>query len=106
MPRVKTAPLSTSCPASILKAARSTLLRNRPPKTLTTDYLSHCVKCLPNRGEIGIFNRSYYEEILVVRVHPDLLAKEKIPPSLKTENIWNDRFEEIRSFERETSYSC
>ena len=67
---------------------------------LDHDYLWRCVKCLPNRGEIGIFNRSYYEEILVVRVHPDLLAKEKIPPSLKTENIWKDRFEEIRSFER------
>jgi PPK2 family polyphosphate:nucleotide phosphotransferase len=67
---------------------------------LDHDYLWRCMKCLPNRGHIGIFNRSYYEETLVVRVHPEFLAKEKIPPSLLTKNIWDERFEDIRSFER------
>jgi len=67
---------------------------------LDHDYLWRCVKCLPNRGHIGIFNRSYYEETLVVRVHPEFLAKQKIPPSLVTKSIWEERFQDIRSFER------
>jgi polyphosphate kinase 2 (PPK2 family) len=54
---------------------------------------------LPNRGNIGIFNRSYYEETLIVRVHPEFLAKQKVPPSLVTKNIWKERFRDIRSFE-------
>jgi polyphosphate kinase 2 (PPK2 family) len=58
------------------------------------------MKCLPNRGEIGIFNRSYYEEVLVVRVHPEFLAKQKLPPKLITKRIWKDRFEDIRNFEQ------
>jgi PPK2 family polyphosphate:nucleotide phosphotransferase len=64
------------------------------------DYLWRCLKCLPERGRIGIFNRSYYEETLVVRVHPELLAKQKIPSQLVTKNVWEDRFEDIRNFER------
>src|SRR6516225_380143 len=64
------------------------------------DFLWRCVKCLPNRGNIGIFNRSYYEETLVVRVHPEFLAKQKIPPSLITKRIWEERFQDIRGFER------
>ncbi len=67
---------------------------------LNHDYLWRCVKHIPERGRIGIFNRSYYEETLVVRVHPEFLAGEKIPPELVTKNIWNDRFQDIRSFER------
>jgi PPK2 family polyphosphate:nucleotide phosphotransferase len=67
---------------------------------LDHDYLWRCQKCLPNRGHIGIFNRSYYEETLVVRVHPEFLAKQKIPPSLVTKRIWQERFQDIRSFER------
>ena len=67
---------------------------------LDHDYLWRCMKCLPNRGHIGIFNRSYYEETLVVRVHPEFLAKERIPPSLVTKRIWDERFEDIRNFER------
>ena len=55
---------------------------------------------LPERGRIGIFNRSYYEECLVVRVHPDILAKEKLPPRLVTKNIWRERFEDISAMER------
>jgi len=65
---------------------------------LDHDYLWRCMKRLPNRGNIGIFNRSYYEETLVVRVHPEFLAKQKIPPSLITKDIWEERFQDIRSF--------
>jgi PPK2 family polyphosphate:nucleotide phosphotransferase len=67
---------------------------------LDHDYLWRCMKCLPNRGQIGIFNRSYYEEVLVVRVHPEYLAKQKLPPKLVTKEIWKDRFEDIRNFEQ------
>jgi PPK2 family polyphosphate:nucleotide phosphotransferase len=67
---------------------------------LDHDFLWRCVKCLPNRGHIGIFNRSYYEEVLVVRAHPEFLDKQKIPPVLVTKDIWRERFQDIRSFER------
>jgi PPK2 family polyphosphate:nucleotide phosphotransferase len=67
---------------------------------LDHDYLWRCMKCLPNRGHIGIFNRSYYEEVLVVRVHPEFLAKAKLPPKLVDKNIWDERFEDIRNFEQ------
>ena len=67
---------------------------------LDHDYLWRCMKSLPNRGHIGIFNRSYYEEVLVVRVHPEFLAKQKLPPSLMDKKIWEDRFEDIRNFEQ------
>jgi PPK2 family polyphosphate:nucleotide phosphotransferase len=67
---------------------------------LDHDYLWRCFKCLPARGRIGIFNRSYYEETLVVRVHPEFLARQKIPPELVTSDIWKDRFQDIRNFER------
>jgi len=67
---------------------------------LDHDYLWRCFKCLPARGRIGIFNRSYYEETLVVRVHPEFLARQKIPPELTTPGIWKDRFQDIRNFER------
>jgi PPK2 family polyphosphate:nucleotide phosphotransferase len=67
---------------------------------LDHDYLWRCMKCLPNRGNIGIFNRSYYEETLVVRVHPEYLEKQKLPPELVGKGIWQDRFRDIRGFER------
>src|SRR5690348_174047 len=67
---------------------------------LDHDYLWRCVKCLPERGRVGIFNRSYYEETLVVRVHPEFLAKQKTQPPLITTRIWDERFQDIRSFER------
>ena len=70
------------------------------PDELDHDYLWRCMKCLPNRGDIGIFNRSYYEETLVVRVHPEYLGAQKLPPSLVTKDIWKERFQDIRSFER------
>src|SRR3984885_1749715 len=64
------------------------------------DYLWRIVKRLPARGRIGIFNRSYYEEVLVVRVRPELLGNERLPPELVTKDIWRDRFKSIRAFER------
>src|SRR5882724_382535 len=67
---------------------------------LDHDYLWRCMKCLPNRGHIGIFNRSYYEELLVVRVHPEFLAKQKLPRQTVGKNIWEERFEDIRNFEQ------
>jgi PPK2 family polyphosphate:nucleotide phosphotransferase len=67
---------------------------------LNHDFLWRSVKALPERGKIGIFNRSYYEEVLVVRVHPELLAKERIPASLVTKDIWDERFEDINALER------
>jgi len=67
---------------------------------LDHDFLWRCIKWLPNRGNIGIFNRSYYEEVLVVRVHPEFLTQQKIPPALLTKDIWRERFQDIRSFER------
>jgi len=67
---------------------------------LDHDYLWRCMKRLPNRGYIGIFNRSYYEETLVVRVRPECLARQKLPPELVGKNIWQERFRDIRAFER------
>ena len=64
------------------------------------DFLWRTMKHFPERGDIGIFNRSYYEEVLVVRVHADLLAKEKLPASLVTKRIWDERFEDINAMER------
>ena len=64
------------------------------------DYLWRCQKRLPERGHIGIFNRSYYEEVLVVRVHPELLDKQKLPSTLVSKKIWDQRFEDICAFER------
>jgi len=67
---------------------------------LQHDFLWRTSRCLPERGKIGIFNRSYYEEVLVVRVHPELLAHERIPTQLELDNIWQKRFETIDDFER------
>jgi PPK2 family polyphosphate:nucleotide phosphotransferase len=67
---------------------------------LDHDYLWRCFRALPERGRIGIFNRSYYEEVLVVRVHDELLQAQKLPPRLVTGGIWDERFEDIRDLER------
>lgn len=67
---------------------------------LDHDYMWRCMKNLPERGRIGIFNRSYYEETLVVRVHPEYLAGQKIPRKLVTKSIWKERFEDINAMER------
>jgi len=68
---------------------------------LDHDFLWRYAQDLPERGRIGIFNRSYYEEVLVVRVHPDILAKQQLPPQVKKDGtLWKDRFEQINNFEK------
>ena len=69
------------------------------PEELNHDFLWRCVKCLPERGRIGIFNRSYYEEVLAVRVHPELLEKQKLPPGSAGKQIWDERLADIADFE-------
>jgi len=70
------------------------------PEDLDHDFLWRTTKCLPERGRIGIFNRSYYEEALVVRVHPELLARQRLPGRLVDDDIWERRFQDIAAFER------
>ncbi len=67
---------------------------------LAHDYLWRCVNALPEKGHIGIFNRSYYEEVLITRVHPEILSKENLPPHTVDKNIWKRRFEQINNFEQ------
>src|SRR5216110_2452296 len=69
------------------------------PEELNHDYLWRNHKVVPERGKIGIFNRSYYEEVLVVRVHPTFLRAQKLPDRLITKHVWEERFEDINSFE-------
>jgi PPK2 family polyphosphate:nucleotide phosphotransferase len=77
-----------------------TAFKQPSTKELDHDFLWRSMIALPERGRIGIFNRSYYEECLVVRVHPEILAKERMPPKLVTRNIWRERFEDIAAVER------
>jgi PPK2 family polyphosphate:nucleotide phosphotransferase len=70
------------------------------PQELDHDFMWRTTVNLPERGRIGIFNRSYYEEVLVVRVHRELLARQKLPPELVTKDIWKERFADINAFER------
>ncbi|MEO8486861.1 MAG: polyphosphate kinase 2 family protein [Betaproteobacteria bacterium] len=72
---------------------------------LDHDFLWRCARALPERGRIGIFNRSYYEEVLVVRVHPEFLAAQKLPPSRVHKNLWDERYQDIRGFERHLARS-
>jgi PPK2 family polyphosphate:nucleotide phosphotransferase len=80
------------CQVSSFKAPSS--------EELSHDFLWRTTARLPRRGLIGVFNRSYYEEVLVVRVHPELLAKQRLPSSVVTKNLWRERFEDINAFER------
>jgi PPK2 family polyphosphate:nucleotide phosphotransferase len=73
------------------------------PEDLDHNFLWRSQRFLPERGKIGIFNRSYYEEVLVVRVHPEMLAREKMPERLVTDKIWQERFEDINAYERHLS---
>src|SRR5438270_4421425 len=72
---------------------------------LQHDFLWRTTRDLPERGRIGIFNRSYYEEVLIVRVHPEILRSQKLPDELKGKNLWEQRFEDIRTFERHMTRS-
>lgn len=67
---------------------------------LAHDFLWRTNRCMPSRGKIGIFNRSYYEEVLVVRVHPEYLEKQRIPDELRGDHFWKSRYEDIAAFER------
>jgi PPK2 family polyphosphate:nucleotide phosphotransferase len=67
---------------------------------LDHDFLWRCAKVVPERGRIGIFNRSYYEEVLIVRVHPEILEAQQLPKEARTKNIWKQRFDDINNFER------
>jgi PPK2 family polyphosphate:nucleotide phosphotransferase len=67
---------------------------------LDHDYMWRCAKNLPERGRIGIFNRSYYEEVLAVKVHPEFLVHQKLPPQLVGKDVWDNRYQDIRAFER------
>ncbi len=67
---------------------------------LDHDFMWRTTICMPERGRIGIFNRSYYEEVLVARAHPEILARQKLPPKLVGKDIWKQRFEDIRAFEK------
>jgi len=67
---------------------------------LNHDFVWRAARAFPERGKIGIFNRSYYEEVLVVRVHPEILSRERLPADLVSGKIWQERFEDIRAFER------
>ena len=73
--------------------------KNPSSEELDHDFLWRTTKALPERGRIGIFNRSYYEEVLVVRVHKAILERQKLPKRLVTKKIWKERFEDIRAFE-------
>ncbi|MBL0372938.1 polyphosphate kinase 2 family protein [Rhizobium sp. KVB221] len=77
-----------------------TSFKSPSAEDLDHDYLWRTSKALPGRGMIGIFNRSYYEEVLVVRVHPEFLAKQRIPPATRQGDIWKGRFKEINNFEK------
>ena len=70
------------------------------PEELDHDYLWRCSRSLPERGRIGIFNRSYYEEVLVLRVHPELLKFQKLPPARMGKGLWDGRYRDIRAYER------
>jgi PPK2 family polyphosphate:nucleotide phosphotransferase len=67
---------------------------------LDHDFLWRTTKALPERGRIGIFNRSHYEDVLVARVHPEVLARQRLPEQLMSKDIWDERFKSIREFER------
>jgi PPK2 family polyphosphate:nucleotide phosphotransferase len=77
-----------------------TSFKKPSPEELDHDFMWRCAKALPERGRIGIFNRSYYEETLIVRVHPEILQSQQLPEKLVTKRIWQERFEDIRGFER------
>lgn len=85
------------------QGCRVTSFKAPSSEELDHDYLWRHAKVLPERGHIGIFNRSYYEEVLVVRLHPEYLEKQQLPPSVKGRKIWRRRFDQINNFEK---YLC
>jgi PPK2 family polyphosphate:nucleotide phosphotransferase len=82
------------------QGCRVTSFKQPSAVELDHDYMWRCIRALPPRGHIGIFNRSYYEEVLVVRVHPEFLEKQKLPPEARRKDIWDQRFQQINCFEK------
>ena len=85
------------------KATQVFTFKAPSPEELDHDFMWRCLKVLPERGRIGVFNRSYYEEVLVVRVRPELLARQHLPRERVTPRIWRERYEDIRNIEQ---YLC
>jgi PPK2 family polyphosphate:nucleotide phosphotransferase len=85
------------------KSTQVYAFRTPSAEELNHDFMWRCMKALPERGRIGIFNRSYYEEVLVTRVHPELLEAQHLPPERVSTRLWQERFEDIRAIER---YLC
>ena len=85
------------------KATQVFTFKAPSPEEIDHDFMWRCLKVLPERGRIGVFNRSYYEEVLVVRVHPELLHRQHLPENRITPKIWSQRYEDIRDIER---YLC
>jgi PPK2 family polyphosphate:nucleotide phosphotransferase len=84
-------------------AARS--FKTPSSEELSHDFLWRCYKALPERGKIGIFNRSHYEEVLIIKVQPELLDYQRLPPALVTKKIWDERYEDINAMERHLARS-
>jgi PPK2 family polyphosphate:nucleotide phosphotransferase len=82
------------------QGANAKAFKTPSSEELSHDYLWRCYKALPERGKIGIFNRSHYEEVLILKVQPELLASERIPPPLLTKRVWKERYEDINAMER------
>jgi PPK2 family polyphosphate:nucleotide phosphotransferase len=85
------------------KATQVFTFKAPSPEELDHDFMWRCLKVLPERGRVGVFNRSYYEEVLIVRVHPELLERQHLPPGFVTPRLWQQRFEDIRNVEQ---YLC
>jgi len=100
MRRVRTAPSSTSCPASTRRASRSIPLNRPPPRTLTTITSGAAPSVCRSAAVSASSIAATTKKTLIVRVHPEFLAKQKLPPELVTKGIWKDRFQDIRNFER------
>ncbi len=90
---------STSSPASTRRACHVHSFKEPSAEELDHDFLWRAAVRLPERGDIGIFNRSHYEEVLVVRVHPGILESQKLPARLMTKRIWDERYDDINAFE-------
>ena len=101
MRREKTAPSSTSCPGSIPQGCQVFSFKHPSPAELQHDFLWRTTRELPERGRIGIFNRSYYEEVLIVRVHREILRSEGIPSAPHDDKaVWHDRYRSIVDLEK------
>ena len=96
----RTARSSTSCPDVNPQGCQVFSFKRPSDEELDHNFLWRYMKALPERGRIGIFNRSYYEEVLVVRVHPEILAQQKLPPGNRGRKFWDARFDDINRFER------